>query len=133
MYTYQLPHLKYKSTYTVDSPLSICLYYASTYSTYVCLHYVFCTMWKAITAAISPLPVVKAVSDINKTVVEGTPEELLVALKSPVASIRSITDECAVTYQEKLREARDNKAEKCEYSPTSSQQYLCTNSVFEAT
>ena len=77
-------------------------------------------MWKAITAAISSLPVVKAVSDINKTVVEGTPEELLVALKSPVASIRSITDECAVTYQEKLREARDNKAEKCEYGPTSS-------------
>ena len=91
----------------------------------VCMSALSHVMWKASTGAISLyLPVVKAVSDINKTVVEGTPEELLVALKTPVAGIRSITDECAVTYQEKLKGAREDKARKCECSPTSSQRYL---------
>ena len=55
-------------------------------------------------------------SAINKSVVEGSPEEVLSALKAPVAGIRSITDECADTYQEKLRTARAEKGEKCKCS-----------------
>jgi hypothetical protein len=58
------------------------------------------------------IELVASVSAINKSVVEGSPEEVLSALKAPVAGIRSITDECADTYQEKLRTARAEKGEK---------------------
>ena len=56
---------------------------------------------------------VKAVTEINKAIVEGASEAVLEALKSPVVAIRSITDACADTYQEKLKVARAGKEEKC--------------------
>ena len=55
--------------------------------------------------------VVKAVSAINAAVDGGDPESTLDALKAPQASIRSITEECAQTYQEKLLQARQEKVE----------------------
>jgi len=55
--------------------------------------------------------VVKAVSAINAAVDGGDPESTLEALKAPPASIRSITEECAQTYQEKLLQARQEKME----------------------
>ena len=51
----------------------------------------------------------KAVSTINKAVVGASSGELLVALKSPAPALRSLTDECAESYQSKLREAVEEK------------------------
>ena len=57
----------------------------------------------------SPCAVAKAVSAINKAVVEAGPGELLVVLKSPAPALRSLTDECAESYQSKLGEAVEEK------------------------
>ena len=54
---------------------------------------------------------VKAVSAINAAVDGGDPESTLETLKAPPASIRSITEECAESYQEKLLQARQEKME----------------------
>lgn len=51
----------------------------------------------------------KAVSAINKAVVEAGPGEVLAVLKSPAPAVRSLTDECAESYQSKLREAVEEK------------------------
>ena len=62
---------------------------------------------------VNPLPppcaVAKAVSAINKAVVEAGPGEVLAVLKSPAPAVRSLTDECAQSYQSKLREAVEEK------------------------
>ena len=57
----------------------------------------------------------KAVSAINKAVVEAGPGELLVVLKSPAPALRSLTDECAESYQSKLREAGEEKRARGEW------------------
>lgn len=54
----------------------------------------------------------KAIHAINAALVEGGAEEVLAALKEPMLNIRSITDECAATYQSKLVEATEEKAKK---------------------
>ena len=54
----------------------------------------------------------KAIHTINALLVEGGAEEVLAALKEPMLTIRSITDECASTYQTKLLEATEEKAQK---------------------
>jgi len=56
--------------------------------------------------------VAKAIHAINSALLEGAPEDVLAALKEPMLAIRSITDECAATYQAKLMEARGEKAQK---------------------
>ena len=55
--------------------------------------------------------VARAVCSINECVGGGDAEATLVSLKASLVGIRSITDECAATYQEKLSEARQRKAE----------------------
>ena len=54
----------------------------------------------------------KAIHAINAALVEGGAEEVLAALKEPMLGIRSITDECASTYQTKLLEATGEKAQR---------------------
>ncbi|XP_065909989.1 ras GTPase-activating-like protein IQGAP1 [Dysidea avara] len=54
----------------------------------------------------------KAIHAINSTLLEGGAEDVLAALKEPMIAIRSITDECAATYQAKLVEAMEEKAQK---------------------
>lgn len=56
--------------------------------------------------------VAKALHAINAALVEGGAEEVLAALKEPMLNIRSITDECASTYQTKLLEATEEKVQK---------------------
>ena len=56
--------------------------------------------------------VAKAIHAINSTLLEGGAEDVLAALKEPMIAIRSITDECAATYQAKLVEAMEEKAQK---------------------
>ena len=53
-----------------------------------------------------------AIHAINAALVEGGAEEVLAVLKEPMLTIRSITDECAATYQTKLLEATEEKAQK---------------------
>ena len=55
-----------------------------------------------------------AVAAINKAAVEAGSGELLEALKASATALRSLTDDCADSYQEKLREARDEKAARGE-------------------
>ena len=57
------------------------------------------------------LTVVKAVSTINAAIDSGDPEPLMEALTAPAAGIRSITAECAESYQEKLSQAKQEKVE----------------------
>ena len=54
----------------------------------------------------------KAIHAVNASLVEGGPEKVLNALKEPMLTIHSITDECASTYQNKLLETTEEKAEK---------------------
>lgn len=54
----------------------------------------------------------KAIHAINASLTEGGTVEVLAALKEPMLTIRSITDECASTYQTKLLEATEEKAQK---------------------
>jgi len=54
----------------------------------------------------------KAIHAINAALLEGGAEDVLAALKEPLIAIRSITDECATTYQAKLVEAIEEKAQK---------------------
>jgi len=56
--------------------------------------------------------VAKAIHAINSALLEGGAEDVLAALKEPLIAIRSITDECATTYQAKLVEATEEKAQK---------------------
>ena len=56
--------------------------------------------------------VAKAIHAINAALVEGGADEVLAVLKEPMLTIRSITDECASTYQTKLLEATEEKAQK---------------------
>ena len=53
-----------------------------------------------------------AIHAINAALVEGGAEQVLATLKEPMLAIRSITDECAATYQTKLLEATEEKAQK---------------------
>ena len=53
----------------------------------------------------------KAVSTINAVVDGGDPEPLMEALTAPSAGIRSVTAECAESYQEKLSQAKQEKVE----------------------
>ena len=55
--------------------------------------------------------VVKAVSTINAAIDSEDPEPLMEALTAPAAGIRSITAECAESYQEKLSQAKQEKVE----------------------
>lgn len=55
--------------------------------------------------------VAKAVSTINAVVDGGDPEPLMEALTAPSAGIRSVTAECAESYQEKLSQAKQEKVE----------------------
>ncbi len=55
--------------------------------------------------------VAESICGINSTVETGNPKATLLALKGYAACIRSITDDCAETYVEKLTEARKEKAE----------------------
>ena len=57
-----------------------------------------------------PRTVAQAVCSINESLLAGDAAATLVALKAPAVGIRSITDSCADTYQEKLSEARQKKA-----------------------
>ena len=54
----------------------------------------------------------KAIHAVNASLVEGGPENVLTALKEPMLTIHSINDECASTYQNKLLETTEEKAEK---------------------
>ena len=54
----------------------------------------------------------KAIHAINSALLEGGAEDVLAALKEPLIAIRSITDECATTYQAKLVETTEEKAQK---------------------
>ena len=53
----------------------------------------------------------KAIYSINSAVASGDPSATLEALKTPTAGIRSITEECAETYVEKLAAARQEKVD----------------------
>ena len=55
--------------------------------------------------------VAQAVCGINESLLAGEAAATLVSLKAAPVGIRSITDDCAATYQEKLSEARQQKAE----------------------
>ena len=48
---------------------------------------------------------------INAAVMGDDEATTLASLKAASVGIRSITDDCAATYQEKLSEAREKKAE----------------------
>ena len=54
----------------------------------------------------------KAIHAVNVSLVESGAEDVLTALKEPVLTIHSITDECASMYQNKLLEATVEKAQK---------------------
>lgn len=60
------------------------------------------------------LAVAKAVHNINRVVQlnDDDDEQVLLALKSPEAAIRSVTDECVGTYREKLAAAWSKKQEE---------------------
>ncbi len=51
----------------------------------------------------------EAINAINVGVSSGDSSSTLRALQSPSAGIRSITDECAEAYHQKLEAARQNK------------------------
>lgn len=51
----------------------------------------------------------EAISAINGAVTQGDPSTVMEALKAAPAGIRSITEECAETYVEKLAAARQEK------------------------
>ena len=55
--------------------------------------------------------VAESICAINSSVEGGNPKQALLALKGYAACIRSITDECAETYVEKLAAARQEKVE----------------------
>ena len=55
--------------------------------------------------------VARAVCSINASIMAGDAVATLVALKATPVGICSITDECAATYQEKLSETKQQKAE----------------------
>ena len=55
--------------------------------------------------------VAQAVCSINECISGGEAAATLSALKAAPVGIRSIHDECAATYQEKLAEARQKKAD----------------------
>ena len=55
--------------------------------------------------------VAQAVCSINESISGGDAAATLSSLKSAPVGIRSITDDCAATYQEKLAEAKQQKAE----------------------
>lgn len=58
-----------------------------------------------------PITVAQAVCSINESISSGDVAATLSSLKSAPVGIRSITDDCAATYQEKLAEAKQQKAE----------------------
>ena len=58
--------------------------------------------------------VAQAVCSINESISGGDATATLASLKSAPVGIRSITDNCAATYQEKLTEAKQQKAESGE-------------------
>ena len=57
----------------------------------------------------------ESICAINSTVETGDPKATLMALKSYAACVRSITDDCAETYVEKLAAARQEKVESGEF------------------
>lgn len=58
--------------------------------------------------------VVTAISAINGAVVGCDPVVTMATLNAPAAAIRSITDECAAAYNEKLAAARQDKLDSGE-------------------
>ena len=56
--------------------------------------------------------VAKAIHAVNTSLVEGGVKKVMTALKEPMLGIHSIIDECASTYQNKLLEATEEKAQK---------------------
>lgn len=64
----------------------------------------------------SSCAVAQAVCSINESISGGDASATLTSLKASSVGIRSITDDCAATYQEKLAEAKKLKAESGEKS-----------------
>lgn len=58
--------------------------------------------------------VAQSVCSINESISGGDAAATLSSLKSASVGIRSITDDCAATYQEKLAEAKQQKTESGE-------------------
>ena len=54
----------------------------------------------------------KAIHAVNASLVEGRAEKVMTALKEPMLTIHYIIDEYASTYQNKLLEATEEKAQK---------------------
>lgn len=54
---------------------------------------------------------VEAISAINSAAASGDTAATMAALKAPAASVRSVTEECAESYTEKLAAARQHKVD----------------------
>ncbi len=53
----------------------------------------------------------QSIAAINQALESDDPAATLEALRAPAAAVRSVTDECAETYHEKLALARQEKVE----------------------
>lgn len=58
--------------------------------------------------------VVEAIAAINSAVASGNPAATMMALKTSAAGIRSLTEECADAYTEKLEAARQDKVDSAD-------------------